>query len=34
MQDKSGNYWQSDFIGKDGLEEEYNDTLKGQNGSK
>jgi penicillin-binding protein 2 len=21
MQDKSGNYWQSDFIGKDGLEE-------------
>ena len=32
--DKSGNYWQDDFIGKAGLEEEYNDTLKGQNGSK
>ena len=34
MQDKSGNYWQSDFIGKDGLEKEYNDKLKGENGSK
>jgi penicillin-binding protein 2 len=33
-QDKLGNYWQSDFIGKDGLEKEYNDQLKGQNGSK
>ncbi len=34
MQDKLGNYWQSDFIGKDGLEKEYNDKLKGENGSK
>ena len=29
-QDKSGNYWQGDFIGKDGLEKEYNDELKGR----
>ncbi|PIP68994.1 hypothetical protein CO033_02780 [Candidatus Nomurabacteria bacterium CG_4_9_14_0_2_um_filter_32_10] len=34
MQDKSGNYWQSEFIGKDGLEKQYNDLLKGENGSK
>ncbi len=34
MQDKSGNFWQDDFIGKDGLEKEYNPQLKGQNGSK
>ena len=34
MQDKSGNYWQSEFIGKDGLEKQYNDELKGQNGTK
>jgi len=34
MQDKSGNYWQSEFIGKDGLEKQYNDSLKGENGSK
>jgi penicillin-binding protein 2 len=33
-QDSSGNYWQGDFIGKDGLEKEYNDKLKGENGSK
>ncbi|MFA6585709.1 MAG: penicillin-binding transpeptidase domain-containing protein [Candidatus Paceibacterota bacterium] len=33
-QDKSGNYWQSEFIGKDGLEKQYNDALKGTNGSK
>ncbi|MFZ3011784.1 MAG: penicillin-binding transpeptidase domain-containing protein [Minisyncoccia bacterium] len=33
-QDKSGNYWQGEFIGKDGLEKEYNDLLKGENGSK
>ena len=32
--DKSGNYWQTEFIGKDGLEEQYNDKLKGQNGSR
>ena len=33
MQDKSGNYWQSEFIGKDGLEKQYNDFLKGINGT-
>ena len=33
-QDSSGNYWQGEFIGKDGLEKEYNDRLKGENGSK
>ena len=33
-QDKSGNYWQSEFIGKDGLEKQYNDQLKGTNGMK
>ncbi len=32
--DKKGNYWQGEFIGKDGLEKEYNETLKGENGSK
>ena len=33
-QDNTGNYWQSEFIGKDGLEKEYNDALKGENGAK
>lgn len=33
-QDKTGNYWQGEFIGKDGLEKNYNESLKGQNGSK
>jgi penicillin-binding protein 2 len=32
--DSTGNFWQGDFIGKDGLEKEYNDNLKGENGSK
>ncbi len=32
--DSSGNYWQGEFIGKDGLEKKYNDLLKGENGSK
>ncbi len=32
--DKSGNYWQGEFIGKDGLEKQYNEQLKGENGSK
>ena len=32
--DKSGKYWQTDFIGKDGLEKIYDDKLKGKNGSK
>jgi penicillin-binding protein 2 len=34
MQDKMGNYWQTEFIGKDGLEKEYNLELRGENGSK
>lgn len=34
MKDKTGNYWQSEFIGKDGLEKQYADLLKGENGSK
>jgi penicillin-binding protein 2 len=33
-QDKTGNFWQSEFIGKDGLEKEYNNEITGQNGSK
>ncbi len=32
--DKSGNYWQSEYIGKDGLEKEYSEKIKGTNGSK
>ncbi|KKR02192.1 hypothetical protein A2W67_03060 [Candidatus Nomurabacteria bacterium RIFCSPLOWO2_02_40_28] len=32
--DKDGNYWQTEFMGKDGLEKEYNDKIKGENGSK
>ena len=32
--DSTGNYWQSDFIGKDGLEKQYNNILKGENGTK
>lgn len=32
--DKSGNFWQGDFIGKNGLEKQYNDKLKGENGAK
>jgi penicillin-binding protein 2 len=32
--DKTGNFWQGEFIGKDGLEKQYNETLKGENGSK
>ena len=34
MQDKSGNYWQTDFVGKDGLEKQYDSLLRGKNGSK
>ena len=34
MQDKTGNYWQSEFVGKDGLEKQYDQLLKGENGSK
>jgi len=32
--DKTNNYWQSEFTGKDGLEKQYADLLKGENGSK
>ena len=32
--DSTGVYWQNEFIGKDGLEKKYNDTIKGENGSK
>ncbi|MDR3519936.1 MAG: penicillin-binding transpeptidase domain-containing protein [Candidatus Pacebacteria bacterium] len=32
--DTTGNYWQGSFIGKDGLEKEYDSSLDGQNGSK
>ena len=32
--DKSGNYWREDYIGKDGLEKEYNTQLQGVNGVK
>jgi len=32
--DSKGNYWQTDFTGKDGLEKEYNEQIKGENGSK
>ncbi|HNW71891.1 MAG TPA: penicillin-binding transpeptidase domain-containing protein [Candidatus Paceibacterota bacterium] len=32
--DSSGNFWQTEFIGKDGLEKMYSDTIKGENGSK
>lgn len=34
MQDKSGNYWQEEIIGKDGLEKQYAERLKGINGTK
>jgi len=32
--DSSGNYWQDNFIGKDGIESYYNDTLTGVNGER
>ncbi|MEK7564050.1 MAG: penicillin-binding transpeptidase domain-containing protein [Patescibacteria group bacterium] len=32
--DKDGNYWQQEFVGKDGLEKQYNDDIRGENGSK
>ncbi|MBP7804612.1 MAG: hypothetical protein KA052_00100 [Candidatus Pacebacteria bacterium] len=31
--DSSGNYWQKELIGKDGVEKAFNDALNGQNGS-
>jgi penicillin-binding protein 2 len=32
--DKTGNYWQGEFKGIDGLEKEYDNVLKGENGAK
>ena len=32
--DSAGNYWQTEFKGIDGLEKEYNEKIKGENGSK
>ncbi len=32
--DKSGNFWKSEFEGKNGLEKVYNDKILGKNGSK
>ncbi len=32
--DKSGNYWKTDIVGKDGVEKKYNALLSGVNGSK
>ena len=32
--DSSGNYWQDNFLGKDGIEEVYDTELRGQNGVK
>ena len=32
--DKAGNYWQKEFVGKDGLEKQYNNELQGENGLK
>ena len=34
QQDSSGNYWQTEFIAKDGLEKIYSPILRGENGSK
>jgi len=32
--DKSGRYWKQEFLGKDGIEKQYNDKLQGINGVK
>ena len=32
--DKKGQYWQAEFVGKDGLEKVYSEQLKGENGAK
>src|SRR3989344_6050950 len=32
--DSAGYYWQTEFMGKDGLEKEYDNKLRGENGSK
>jgi penicillin-binding protein 2 len=32
--DSDGNYWQTEYIGKDGVEDEYNDIIAGKNGAR
>lgn len=32
--DSAGNFWQTEFIGKDGVEKQYNSLLAGENGSR
>ena len=32
--DNTGHFWQTEYIGKDGIEEKYNEMLSGQNGKK
>lgn len=32
--DKSGNFWQDEFVGVDGLEKQYQEVVRGENGSK
>lgn len=32
--DKSGRYWQTEYVGLDGLEKKYNDVLSGKNGKR
>jgi penicillin-binding protein 2 len=32
LKDKAGFYWQSEYVGKDGVEKVYDEMLKGQNG--
>ncbi len=34
LKDKDGFYWQNEFVGKDGLEKQYNSFLNGKNGLK
>lgn len=31
--DKTGRYWQTEYVGKDGLEKQYDSVLRGKNGS-
>lgn len=32
--DSSGHFWQTEFVGKDGVEKQYNDLLSGENGTR
>lgn len=32
--DTSGNFWQTEFVGKDGIEKQYNELLSGENGTR